>query len=183
MNRDESRPAPSTSYELKNLMRWQSQSDEYERQHAEALSGKLAMAWGLWRIPEAELHILGEVAGRYILELGCGAARWSIASFDIVFCDWGAMTFCDPHQTVPEAARLLRPGGLFAFATGAPLYFVCYDQQADVAREQLLNTYFDLHRVEWDDEVNFYLPYGEWIRLFRRHPFDSGGPGRDPASS
>ncbi len=216
MNIDESRPAPSTSYELKNLMKWQSQSDEYERQHAEALSGKLATAWGLWRIPEAELHILGEVAGRDILELGCGAARWSIAlaqqgarpvgldfserqlnharhllveagvdfplveasavsvplpdaSFDIVFCDWGAMTFCDPHQTVPEAARLLRPGGLFAFATGTPLYFVCYDQQSDAAREQLLNTYFDLHRVEWDDEVNFYLPYGEWIRLFRRH--------------
>ena len=43
------------------------------------------------------------------------------ASFDIVFCDWGAMTFCDPQRTVPEAARLLRSGGLFAFATGTPI--------------------------------------------------------------
>ena len=33
-------------------------------------------------------------------------------SFDIVFCDYGAMTFGDPYATVPEAARLLRPGGL-----------------------------------------------------------------------
>ena len=127
------------------------------------------MSWGLWRIPEAELHILGEVAGKDILELGCGAARWSIAlaqrgarpvgldlssrqlqharqlmqgagvdfplieanaedvplpdtSFDIVFCDWGAMTFCDPYWTVPEAARLLRPDGLFAFATGTTVF-------------------------------------------------------------
>ena len=29
------------------------------------------------------------------------------------------MTFCDPQRTVPEAARLLRPGGLFAFSTFA----------------------------------------------------------------
>ena len=33
------------------------------------------------------------------------------ASFDIVFCDHGAMTFADPYRTIPEAARLLRAGG------------------------------------------------------------------------
>ena len=33
------------------------------------------------------------------------------ASFDVVFCDHGAMTFADPYRTVPEVARLLRPGG------------------------------------------------------------------------
>ena len=37
------------------------------------------------------------------------------ASFDVVFCDHGAMSFCDPYRTVPEVARLLRAGGLFAF--------------------------------------------------------------------
>lgn len=36
-------------------------------------------------------------------------------SFDVVFCDHGAMTFADPYATVPEVARVLRPGGLFAF--------------------------------------------------------------------
>jgi ubiquinone/menaquinone biosynthesis C-methylase UbiE len=133
---------------------WEATSDSYEQQHAAALSADDAMAWGLWRIPEAELHVLGDVKGKDVLELGCGAARWSIAlaqrgarpvgldlsprqlaharrlmaaarvafplveasaeavplptaSFDIVFCDWGAMTFCDPARTVPEAARLL----------------------------------------------------------------------------
>lgn len=29
-------------------------------------------------------------------------------SFDLVFCDHGAMTFADPYRTVPEAARILR---------------------------------------------------------------------------
>ena len=43
------------------------------------------------------------------------------ASFDIVFCDHGAMTFADPYRTVPEAARLLRPGGLFAFNQGSAI--------------------------------------------------------------
>jgi len=37
------------------------------------------------------------------------------ARFDVVFCDHGAMSFCDPDRTLPEVARVLRPGGLFAF--------------------------------------------------------------------
>jgi hypothetical protein len=67
---------------------------------------------------------------------------------------------------VPEAARLLRSGGLLAFATATPLACICQDRDADVWQEQLLHSYFDLHRIEWNDEVEFQLPYGEWIRLF-----------------
>src|SRR5712692_3749162 len=173
----------------KNRAMWEASSDEYEQRHEAALSGGNAMAWGLWRIPEAELHILGEVAGKDVLEFGCGAARWSIAlakcgarpvgldissrqlqharrlvaeagldfplieasaediplpdsSFDIVFCDWGAMTFCDPQRTVPEVARLLRPGGLFAFATATPIQFLCQDVKSDQLTDHLINDYF-----------------------------------------
>ncbi|HEV2461193.1 MAG TPA: class I SAM-dependent methyltransferase, partial [Ktedonobacterales bacterium] len=208
-------------YVRKNRALWDAISDDYDRQHAAVLAGNLAMAWGLWRLPEADLHILGEVAGRDVLELGCGAARWSIAlaqagarpvgldisshqlalarrqmdnggvafplieasaesvplpdaSFDIVFCDWGAMTFCDPYRTVPEAARLLRPGGLLAFATATPLACICLDGPADAWREQVLRPYFDLHRIEGEDgedTVEFQLPYGAWIRLFRQQGF------------
>jgi len=202
----------------KNRALWEASSDRYEQRHALALSGEKAMAWGMWRIPEEELQVLGEVAGRDILELGCGAARWSIAlaqcgarpvgldfssrqlqyarrlmdeaevdfplieanaedvplhaaSFDIVFCDWGAMTFCDPQRTVPEAARMLRPGGLFAFATGTPIQFLCQDVKTDQLTDHLVNDYFGMRRLEWEDEVNFQLTYGEWIRLFRRTGF------------
>ncbi len=202
----------------KNRAMWETTSDSYEQQHAAALEGEKAMAWGLWRIPEAELGVLGDVAGKDVLEFGCGAARWSIAlaqwgarpvgldvssrqlqharrlmdeasvdfplveasaedvplpdaSFDIVFCDWGAMTFCDPYRTVPEAARLLRPGGLFAFATSTPMHVVCHNLQTDQVERTLVNDYFGMTRMEWNDEVDFQLPYGEWIRLFRRSGF------------
>jgi len=33
----------------------------------------------VWQIPEAELSVLGDVAGLDVLELGCGAAQWSIS--------------------------------------------------------------------------------------------------------
>jgi len=202
----------------KNRAMWQATSDSYEERHAASLAGQNAMAWGLWRIPEAELRIFGEVAGKDILELGCGAARWSIelarlgarpvgldlssrqlqharrhmseagvdfplieasaedvplpdASFDIVFCDWGAMTFCDPQRTVPQAARLLRPGGLFAFSTATPIEFLCLDVATDRLADRLMNDYFGMKRLEWENEVNFQLPYGEWLRLFRRSGF------------
>ena len=32
----------------------------------------------MWQLPESELRILGDVAGKDVLELGCGAAQWSI---------------------------------------------------------------------------------------------------------
>ncbi len=200
----------------KNRASWEATSDSYEERHAEALDGANAMAWGLWRIPEEQLHVLGEVAGKDVLEFGCGAARWSIAlarrgarcigldlsprqlaharrlmgeagvnfplveasaesvplpdaSFDIVFCDWGAMTFTDPVRSVAEASRLLRPGGLFAFATAAPLAVVCHDRATDTLERRLVNDYFGMHRVEWEDTVEFQLPIGEWIQLFRRN--------------
>ena len=33
----------------------------------------------MWHVPEAELRVLGDVKGLDVLELGCGAAQWSIA--------------------------------------------------------------------------------------------------------
>ena len=209
-------PAPVTlsAHARKNRAMWEATSDSYEQQHAAALSADDAMAWGLWRIPEAKLHVLGDVRDKDVLELGCGAARWSIAlaqrgarsvgldlsprqlaharglmaaarvafplveasaeavpladtSFDIVFCDWGAMTFCDPARTVREAARLLRPAGLFAFATGTPIQCICEDVAADRLQRHLVNDYFGLTHLDWGDEVDFQIPYGEWLRLFR----------------
>jgi SAM-dependent methyltransferase len=172
------------------------------------------MTWGVWRVPERSLGLLGNPRDLDILELGCGAARWSIAlsgegarsvgldfssaqlahatklvrrsrrpvhlvrgdaeqlpfrglSFDLVFCDWGAMTFCDPHRTVPEAARVLRPGGRFVFSTSSPFRTLLQNRRTDHLGRRLLYDYFGMHRVEYPDgEVNFQLPYGDWIRLF-----------------
>jgi SAM-dependent methyltransferase len=94
------------------------------------------------------------------------------ASFDVVMCDWGAMTFADPFRTVPEAARLLRPGGLLAFSGATPLSWVAFDEGVDAFTERLVTPYFELHRVETPEgSVEFNLPIGAWIRLFREHGF------------
>ena len=48
------------------------------------------------------------------------------ASFDLLFCDHGAMTFADPHMTVPEASRVLRPGGRLVFNMSTPIIWMCW---------------------------------------------------------
>jgi len=206
-----------TDHARKNAERWEKQSDDYEARHSTQLAEN-SMAWGCWSIPEAQLHVLGNVEGKDVLELGCGAARWSIAlakhgacpvgldvsarqleharknmrdagvdfplvrssaesvplsdaSFDIVFCDHGAMTFCDPLRTVPEASRLLRQNGLLAFSAATALLNVCWNESADRVDDRLHANYFEQRRFEDADTVNFSLPHGEWIALFRKNGF------------
>ena len=75
------------------------------------------------------------------------------ASFDIVFCDHGAMTFGDPYRTVPEAARLLRPGGLFAFSHGSTIETLCWALGDERPTDRLVYDYFGLHAIRADDEI------------------------------
>ena len=206
-----------TEHAARNRASWDAYSDEYQARHGDQLADSGGFAWGTTQIPESQLLVLGDVAGKHILEFGCGAAQWSIAlaklgawpvgldlsarqleharrlmaeagvtfplinasaeavpmpdaSFDIVFCDHGAMSFADPYRTIPEAARLLRTGGLFAFNHQAPIETICWPAGADRVGETLALDYFGLHRIE-DDEVSFQLPHGEWIRLFRANGF------------
>lgn len=90
------------------------------------------------------------------------------AGFDIVLCDWGAMSFGDPYLLVPEAARVLRSGGLFVFSGATPLSWVAYDAGEDAFVERLEADYFGMHRWETPEgSVEFNLGTGDCIRLFR----------------
>ena len=65
-----------------NRRLWNEDADDYQRRNApqirdQAFTGHLA--WGTWNIPESELGVLGDVAGKDILEFGCGGAQWSTA--------------------------------------------------------------------------------------------------------
>ena len=65
-----------------NRERWNATADEYQSRNAPQITEQMRtgdLAWGLWGIPESQLHVLGDVAGKDVLELGCGAAQWSIA--------------------------------------------------------------------------------------------------------
>ena len=74
-------------------------------------------------------------------------------SFDVVFADWGATTFADPYLFVPEVARVLRHGGLFAFSGATPLNWLCFDEQADTYAERLQQPYFGVHSWEAPEGV------------------------------
>jgi ubiquinone/menaquinone biosynthesis C-methylase UbiE len=114
------------------------------------------------------------------LPLVCGSAEelpFSDESFDLVFCDHGATSFTDPHVTIPEAARVLRPGGMLVFDMATPLIWMAWGEEAaDGPPTNVLRTsYFGMGRVEAQDPqwrtVEWQLPYGDWIRLFRRSGF------------
>jgi SAM-dependent methyltransferase len=92
------------------------------------------------------------------------------ASFDLAVSQYGASIWADPYRWVPEAARLLRPGGRLVFLRNSTLVTLC--QSLEGATEQLQRSQRGLCRIEWPDtgEVEFHLPAGELIDLLN----DSG---------
>ena len=62
---------------LHNRAAWDRLSEEYQERHREFI-GQPEPRWGMWQLPESELGCSGDVAGKDVLELGCGAAQWSI---------------------------------------------------------------------------------------------------------
>ncbi|HKY60947.1 MAG TPA: class I SAM-dependent methyltransferase [Gemmatimonadota bacterium] len=197
----------------KNRRYWDGIADEYQSLHGRRLTAARP-AWGVWRIPESRLEVLGDPRGRDLLELGCGAAQWSIAlaraggrpvgldnsghqleharrlvrrarvrvplvhasaedvpladaTFDVVFCDHGAMSFADPRRTVPECARLLRPGGLLAFCHESPFSRVCTSEGRGRQVASLQRDYFGTGRHDSGVHVEYHPGYGEWIGMFR----------------
>ena len=216
---DELPPGSLTDHAERNRQSWNATADAYQDQHGTFLELSGGPAWGVWQIPEADLQVLGDVRGKDMLELGCGAAQWSIAlarqgarpvgldlsdrqleharaamaragvsfplvhasaeqvplpdaSFDVVYCDYGATTFTDPYRTVPEAARLLRSGGLFAFSHSSPILSITWPPDAERAGDRLIADYFGMRKFEYEDSIDFNLPYGEWIALFHKSGFE-----------
>jgi SAM-dependent methyltransferase len=173
--------------------------------------------WGIWRVPEEQLGVLPNVAGKDVIELGCGTAyvsSWlarrgarvvgidnspaqlasarqfqeefglefpvlhAIAedlpfpdeSFDLAISEYGASIWADPYRWIPEAARVLRPGGELVFMVNGTILMLCVPDAEDEAAEALmLRDYFGMHRFDWPDDhsVEFHLGYGDMIRLLR----------------
>lgn len=194
---------------------WDADADAYQREHGAALDAA-PMAWGAYRIPEADLGVLGDVRDATMLELGCGAAQWSVAlaargshaigldvsnaqlgyardadaklplalasgeqlpfraaSFDVVFGDHGALSFCDPDVVLAECARILRPGGTLAFCCTHPLLYLTWDQRKERQTRRLQIRYDQLGRMNvGDGTIDWVLTASEWIPLLRAHGFE-----------
>ena len=179
------------------------------------------ITWGVWHVPESELRALPDVAGKDVVELGCGTAYVSAwlarrgarpvgvdvtpaqletaralqgehgldfplleasaedvplpdGSFDLAVSEYGASIWCDPYRWIPEAARLLRPGGELVFLVNGTLLMLCMQEEEVPPGPELLRPYFGMHRFEWgsEDGVEFHLGYGDWIRLLQANGFE-----------
>jgi SAM-dependent methyltransferase len=120
-----------------------------------------------------------ETARRYQREFGiefplhhgnAEGAPFPDASFDLAISEYGASIWCDPYAWIPEAARLLRPGGELIFVVNSVFVMLCCpDDIEEPLGERLLRPYFGMHRFEFPDDeaVEFHLPHGELIALLR----------------
>jgi SAM-dependent methyltransferase len=210
----------TTVHVRRNREHWEGEADAYQERNRPQLNRWDVLGWGVYDVPEDEIHALGDVTGLRALELGCGACQFGIkvamrgarvigvdlsfaqlrhglasmeeagvrlpvvqgngerlpfaeASFDLVFCDHGVMGFADPYRTVPEVARVLRPGGTFVFNGTTPWIWVAWGQQEEELppTREMRGDYFGLRSASFQDPswrtTEFQLPYGEWIRVFR----------------
>ena len=98
-------------------------------------------------------------------------------SFDLAISEYGACLWADPLLWVPEAARVLRPGGRLIFLTNGTILTLCLRDDVDeLPSDRLVRDYFGMRRFEWTGapEVEFHLGYGDWIRLLRGNGFEVG---------
>jgi len=97
------------------------------------------------------------------------------AAFDLAISEYGACLWADPDRWLPEAARILRPGGELIFLVNSSLLTLCMPAEDGVAAtDRLLRPAFGMFRIEWpgDPGVEFHLSHGDWIRRLRRSRFE-----------
>jgi SAM-dependent methyltransferase len=204
-----------------NVESWTRANAEYTDARAETAWAAEEITWGVWQVPESELQALPDLAGKDVVELGCGTAYVSAwlkkhgaervvgvdptpaqlatarrcnetfglglelieafgedvplpdASFDLVVSEYGASIWADPTKWIPEAARLLRPGGELVFLRNSTLVILCSPDEDVPATETLQRPQFGMLRFQWPGGgVEYHLPHGEWIRLLRANGFE-----------
>lgn len=94
------------------------------------------------------------------------------ACFDLVVSEHGVAAWCDPERWLPEAARLLRPGGRLVFLTNSLLSALCVPADEGVAEEHLVRAQRDAYRVHWSGGgIEFHPSHGDWLRMLRAAGF------------
>jgi len=95
------------------------------------------------------------------------------ASFDLALSEYGASIWAEPRMWLPEAARLLRPGGRLVFLRNSILSILCATDEGGTL-DRLVRPQFGSYRHDWrafDGGIEFHPPHGEWIRLLRANGF------------
>jgi SAM-dependent methyltransferase len=107
-----------------------------------------------------------------LLEANAENVPLADASFDLALSEYGASIWCDPYKWIPEAARLLRPGGELLFLRNSTISMLC--AALDGWHETLQRPQRGLHRLDWEDEntTEFQLGHGDLFKLLRESGFD-----------
>ena len=97
-------------------------------------------------------------------------------SFDLAVSEYGASIWCDPHLWIPEAFRLLRPGGRLWFLRNSTISLLCAPDEGKPS-EVLQRPQRGMGRLEWPGElgVEWQLPHGELFALLRSTGFEVTG--------
>ena len=96
------------------------------------------------------------------------------ASFDLVHSEYGASIWADPFLWIPEATRLLRPGGRLVFLRNSTLSMLCAPDLGQI-EDQLRRPQFGMYRLDWPDNdgaVEYHLAAGQLIDLLRANRFE-----------
>ena len=216
-------PSALPDYALRNRELWTRTNARYTGPQAGEAWARDRVVWGVWHQPEERVQALPDVAGRDVIELGCGTAYIGAGlkklgarrvvgvdvtpaqlataremdeqfglglelieanaeavplpdgSFDLAISEYGASIWCDPYLWIPEAARLLRPGGELVFMRNSTLSMLCARAEGRTG-DRLLRPQLGLHRLDWNDDeepsTEFHIPTGEMVRLLGRTGFE-----------
>ena len=100
-------------------------------------------------------------------------------SYDFAISEYGASIWADPHVWIPEAHRLLKPGGALHFLGNHVLVNLCSPPDGSLPVTRTLeNSYFDIYRQDWREAIDepggieFNLTFSGWIRLFNETGFE-----------
>ena len=107
-----------------------------------------------------------------LIEAGGEAVPLPDSSADLVLSEYGSAIWSDPYLWIPEAFRLLRPGGLLIFLRNSTLAILCSPDGDEPTGDRLMRPQFGMHRFDAWDGVEFHLSHGDWIRLLRANGFD-----------
>jgi SAM-dependent methyltransferase len=95
------------------------------------------------------------------------------AAFDLAVSEYGASIWCDPEKWIPEAYRLLRPGGRLVFMCEHPLVLLCALDDEEATSTALQRPQRGMRRFDWPDgEVGFHLGHGDMFRVLRDSGFE-----------
>ncbi|GAC1616409.1 MAG: hypothetical protein NVS9B1_26110 [Candidatus Dormibacteraceae bacterium] len=112
--------------------------------------------------------------GLELIEANAEAVPLPDSSFDLAISEYGASIWCDPSLWIPEAARLLRPGGELVFLRNSTLSTLCMPDTGKV-QDRLFRPQRGMHRVEWSDSdpgVEFHPGAGDMLRILRSAGFE-----------